>query len=184
MDDHLRTLRVGVTGHMDLDAETMHLVAEALRAHLIGLCATRPTGMVGVSCLAPGADRIFAHVLLDLGGRLEVIMPSDEYNADEYNTASADSDPDCGPLDPDCGPVLADLLRRAESVRAIDTPRARPQVYVAANDAMLDSIDSLIAVWNGVASAKLGGTAHVVDTARSRSIPVTVIWPEGATRRS
>lgn len=165
-------MRVGVTGHMDLGPETTDLVAEALRAHLLELRETRPADMIGVSCLAPGADRIFARILLDMGGRLEVIMPSGEYTAEL-------ADPG-----PDGDPALAELLSRADFVRPIAAPLARPQVYVAVNDAMLESVDSLVAVWNGVASTKLGGTAHVVYTARSRSIPVKIIWPEGATRQS
>jgi hypothetical protein len=170
-DTRSQTVRVGVTGHMDLDPETTNLVTEALRTHLRELRPAQPEDMVGVSCLAPGADRIFARILLELGGRLEVIMPSGEYGAE-----SADPDPDGGP-------ALAELLQQAESVHPIDKPQARPQIYVAANDAMLASIDSLVAVWNGATSTKPGGTAHVVDTARSRSIPVTVIWPQGATRQ-
>lgn len=159
----------------------MRLVGQALRVYLLELRAARPTDMVGVSCLAPGADRIFAHVLLALGGRLEVIMPSGEYD-DEPTAVGPTAGPGGGAAD--CGPVFAELLRQAKSVRTIKRPRARPQVYVAVNNAMLDSIDSLVAVWNGVASTKPGGTAHVVDTARLRAIPVTVIWPEGATRQS
>lgn len=163
-----RDLRIGITGHMDLDAPTLRFVADALRACLTELSRHCPGTVVGVSCLAPGADRVFAHVLLESGGRLEAILPAGEYDVDD---AAQD------------GPSLAELLRRAASVRTIRSPRARPQVYVAANDAMLDSIDSLFAVWNGDRSDKLGGTAHVVETARSRRIPVTVIWPEGASRR-
>lgn len=159
-------MRVGVTGHMDLGPETTDLVAEALRLHLLKLRETGPSHMVGVSCMAPGADRIFARILLDMGGRLEVIMPSGDYNA-----KSAD-------------PSLAALLDRADSVRPIHEPQARPDVYVAVNDAMLASIDSLVAVWNGVPSTKLGGTAHVVRSARARRIPVEIIWPDGSTRES
>lgn len=168
-DADSRVMRIGITGHMDIGPETMRLVADALRMYLLELDETRTRGMVGVSCLAPGADRIFADVLLDLGGRLEVIMPLGEYS-DE--TAQFDD-----------GPVLGELLRRAESVRAIESPQGRPQAYVATNEAILDSIDSLVAVWNGVTSEKPGGTAHMVRTARSRRIPVTVIWPEGAKRQ-
>ncbi|MBS2963238.1 hypothetical protein KGA66_09285 [Actinocrinis puniceicyclus] len=162
-----RTVRVGVTGHMDLGPETVRLVAEALRGHLRGLGADA-AGLVGVSCLAPGADRIFARVLLDLGGRLEVILPSAGYRDQ--------TDEDCAPSS------FAALLRQADSVRAIEGPTATPHTYVAANDAMLASVDSLVAVWDGHRSAKPGGTAHVVEIARSRRMHVAVIWPPGARR--
>lgn len=174
---------------MDLDAATMRFVADALRLRLSELSLRCRGTLVGVSCLAPGADRVFARVLLESGGRLEVILPAGEYGGDGYDgseyeggdarAAAAGADA----ADTTAGPSLTELLERAASVRVIESPRARPQAYVAANDVMLDSIDSLFAVWNGVESGKPGGTAHVVETARSRHIPVTVIWPEGASRQ-
>lgn len=35
--------------------------------------------LVGVSCIARGADSVFAQVVLDVGGRLEVVLPSRNY---------------------------------------------------------------------------------------------------------
>lgn len=37
-------------------------------------------------------------------------------------------------------------------------------------------------VWDGGPSGGHGGTGDVVDAARERGIPVTVVWPEGAAR--
>lgn len=166
-----RVVRIGVTGHMDLTSSSLRLVAQALQAHLNALVRAGRRRIVGVSCLAPGADRVFAQVLLELGGQLEAIIPPGDYT-DHPGSAG----------DGEC-PTLEELVGRAMSVRRMTRPLARPQAYVAANDAMLATIDSLVAVWNGERSEKLGGTAHVVQTARSRSIPVTVIWPTGAERR-
>lgn len=166
-----RVMRVGVTGHMDLAPGSVHLVEQALHTHLHALSRTARQSIVGVSCLAPGADRVFAHVLLELGGRLEAIIPPGDY-ADHPGSPGLEN----------C-PSLDELLGRAMSVRWMTRPLDRPEAYVAANDAMLDTIDSLVAVWNGERSDKRGGTAHVVQTARSRRIPVTVIWPAGAQRR-
>ena len=38
------------------------------------------------------------------------------------------------------------------------------------------------AVWDGEPARAYGGTADVVAEARKRGIPVTIIWPEGASR--
>jgi hypothetical protein len=62
------TVRVGVTGHMNLSDETVPLVAEALRDYL-GTFDT--ASLVGISCPARGADTVFAEVVIELGGRLE-----------------------------------------------------------------------------------------------------------------
>ena len=45
-----------------------------------------------------------------------------------------------------------------------------------------DRSSVLVAVWDGQPSRGLGGTADVVAYARQRSVPVTVTWPEGASR--
>lgn len=41
--------------------------------------ACRAAEVVGITGLAPGADFVFAGVLIVLGGRLEVILPSADY---------------------------------------------------------------------------------------------------------
>ncbi len=51
-----------------------------------------------------------------------------------------------------------------------------------ASNAMLDRADRLFAVWDGKPARGYGGTADVVSEARKRGLPVTIIWPEGATR--
>lgn len=165
-----RPLRVGVTGHTDLSEATTRLVAEALREQLRLLVGTssecRP--FAGVSCLARGSDCVFAEVVLGLGGSLEVILPSADYFASQVSDRYEG--------------VFDGLLRRAGSVRNAGCATAGPQAYAAANDLLLDSVDRLFAVWDGIASDEVGGTAHAVGVARTRRLPVTVIWPEGAQR--
>lgn len=60
--------RIGITGHSNLTVESVPWVAEALRAELALLAGD---GLVGVSCLARGADQLFARAVLELGGALE-----------------------------------------------------------------------------------------------------------------
>jgi hypothetical protein len=166
-----RTTRVGVTGHLDITDATARRVATEMRRHLLGLCRpgiTCSDQLVGVTCLAKGADSIFAQVLIELGGRLEVIVPAANYREIQNGPDPA---------------VFDAMLRQAASVRTMPAARAEEKAYVAANHAMLDAIDELIAIWDGVPAGFAGGTAAVVRTARDRDIPVTVIWPDGAQRR-
>ena len=51
-----------------------------------------------------------------------------------------------------------------------------------AGKVVVDRSSVLLAVWDGQPSRGLGGTADVVAYARQRGVPVTVIWPEGASR--
>lgn len=170
-----RTLRrIGITGHLDLTSDTRRLVAAELRRHLLALLGEhggepeRATSeLTGVSCLARGADSVFAEVLIGLGGRLEVILPSSDYRRVHVSADDA--------------PLFDSLLASAANVRVMPAPEAGPKAYVAANNAMLDKVDALVAVWDGESGAE-GGTGHVVEEARARRIPVTVVWPKGSRR--
>lgn len=158
-------MRVGVTGHMNLSDDSVPLIADAVRAHLSTLDVS---SLVGVSCLARGADSIFAEVVIELGGRLEVVLPSSDYREAKVK--------------PDHAPQFDRLLGQAAEVRTMPFGSANRDAYVAANEAVLGSIDQLVAVWDGRPSPDKGGTAGAVEDARARGVDVRVIWPEGATR--
>ncbi|BCK58630.1 hypothetical protein NWFMUON74_64020 [Nocardia wallacei] len=158
-------MRVGVTGHMNITAETVPLVyAEVVR---VLERAGDPAELVGISCIARGADSVFAQAVLDVGGRLEVVIPSRNYRERKVK--------------PDHAGQFDDLLRCAESVRVMDFADADADAYEAANDAVLGSCDLLVAVWDGQ-SGERSGTGSVVALARERGLPVEVVWPEGAMR--
>ncbi len=70
--------RVEVTGHRGLSPHTQALIAAALRTELEPYAGTE-TELVGVSCLAGGPDQLFARIVLDLGGILEVVVPDQHY---------------------------------------------------------------------------------------------------------
>jgi hypothetical protein len=54
--------------------------------------------------------------------------------------------------------------------------------YLAASEAVLVTVDRLVAVWDGKPADGHGGTGDVVAAAHDRNLPVTVVWPEGAAR--
>jgi hypothetical protein len=58
---------IAVTGHLNLTEPTVPLVRAELRRLLSG---HRPGTLTGLSCLAPGADTLFAEEVLAAGGRL------------------------------------------------------------------------------------------------------------------
>ncbi|GAA2880923.1 hypothetical protein GCM10010517_43710 [Streptosporangium fragile] len=157
-------LRIGVTGHMNLTPNAARLVFDALRSHLVEIADE----VTGVSCIARGADSLFAEAVLETGGALEVVLPSRDYRDTKVN--------------PDHAEQFDRLLSKATRVRTMDFSRASREAYVAANEAMLGSVDELVAVWDGQPAVDRGGTASVVANARQRGVRVTVIWPEGAAR--
>jgi hypothetical protein len=157
-------MRIAVTGHRGLPAATEQLVDQAIREQLAA-CTGRD--MVGVSNLADGADQLFAQAVLDAGGQLEVIIPAALYRDGLPKSAHASYDT---------------LLSKASTVHRLDRVESTQDAHMAASTVMLDAADRLFAVWDGQPARGYGGTADVVAEARKRGLPVTIIWPEGATR--
>lgn len=153
---------LAITGHRGLPRETEQLVDTALRDEL-----TTTGELVGLSCLADGADSLFAQAVLDHGGQLVVIIPAVQYRDG---------------LPEDHHPVYDALIARASKIVRLDHVESTSQSHMDASLAMLERTDRLIAVWDGEPARGYGGTADIVDAARDRELPVTVIWPPGARR--
>ncbi|MGW3293765.1 hypothetical protein ACWC9S_07350 [Streptomyces xiamenensis] len=156
---------IAVTGHMDLADDTLPLVRTALRE---AIAPHARSGLVGISCIARGADSLFADVVLELGGTLVVVVPSRDYRQAKVKPVhAADFDR---------------LSAAAGEVLVMPCDSAGRDAYVAANAVLLERADRLVAVWDGVPPTGKGGTADVVEQAREAGLPVEVIWPVGASR--
>ncbi|MBB6121186.1 hypothetical protein [Nocardiopsis algeriensis] len=156
-------IRIGVTGHRGLSPDLDRAVTALVRDHL------RPYGcdMVGLSCLADGADTAFAQAVLDAGAPLEAVVPARGYRL---------------ALPPEHRPVYDRLLSRAVLVHELDRTESTPQAHLEAGQLLVERCDRLVAVWDGRPARGPGGTADVVAHALARHRPVTVLWPEGAHR--
>jgi len=155
--------RIAISGHRGLSSPTAQLVDKAIRAAL----AEHSPDVTGISCLADGADQIFARAVTDLGGTLEAVIPAAEYREK---------------LPEDSHPGYDDLIARAADVHRLPFTESTPESHMAASKLMVDEADELYAVWDGKPARSYGGTADVVAYARERGTPVRVIWPDGAQR--
>lgn len=157
-------VRIGISGHRGLPADTVALVNAALRAEI---ARHRADELTGISCIADGADSIFAQAVLDHGGQLEVVVPAQHYRdhlpADHHATYDK-------------------LISAASTVHELDYIESTSEAHMAASERLLDTIDQLIAVWDGQPARGYGGTADVVNEAHERGMHVTIIWPDHATR--
>lgn len=156
-------MRIGITGHSNLSQDSVPLVLDALRALLADARA-----LVGVTCLARGADQVFAHAVLDVGGEIEVVLPAADYRARKVK--------------PDNAAEFDTLLGKAAAVTTMPFEQSDRDAYMAASEHVLACVDRLVAVWDGQPSGGHGDTADVAAAAQQRGIPVTVIWPDGARR--
>ena len=65
---------IGFTGHQALTPGTRQLICVGIREDL-----QSQHNIIGLTSLAAGADQVFAETVLDLGGRLIVVVPSQHY---------------------------------------------------------------------------------------------------------
>ncbi|MBB6172058.1 nucleoside 2-deoxyribosyltransferase [Nocardiopsis mwathae] len=155
--------RIAITGHRGLPPDVAQAVDTALRDHL----APFDGDMVGMSCLADGADAIFARAVVDAGAPLEVVVPAEAYR---------------DALPAEHHPEYDALLRRAVLVHRLPHLESTPEAHMDAGRHMVDHCDELVAVWDGGPSRGEGGTADVVGYANAQECPVVVVWPQGARR--
>ncbi|MFI5910771.1 hypothetical protein [Dactylosporangium sp. NPDC051541] len=156
-------MRIGITGHTNLTDGT----AEAIYAALLAELSAAGPGLIGVTCLADGADQLFARAVDAVGGTYEVILPAPDYRR---------------LVAPDRRDDFDTLLAAAATVVPTGERHAGRRAYVAANHIMLARVDRLLAVWDGHDHGPPGGTADVVTRARAAALPLKVIWPAGARR--
>lgn len=157
--------RIGVTGHIRLTTGSADLVYAALAEALADYA---PGEVHGVTCLAGGADQLFAEAVLARRGTYEVVVPAIDY-------------PRAG-IEPDNRGTFHRLLRMASDVSVLRRLRSDQAAYVEASDEVLRRCDVLIAVWDRGAQTPASCTGAVAETAARLGIPVRVIWPEGAAR--
>ncbi|MEY2471594.1 MAG: hypothetical protein QOK28_923 [Actinomycetota bacterium] len=165
-------VRVGVTGHRDIDASCARLAAaidKVLRC--VHAWAAQPspgsvTSLVVVSSLAEGADRLAAQAGLDRGASLEAVLPFTGKRF-ENDFASAESRAE-----------FRSLLAQAANTKVVQAGDDEHR-YRAAAELVVRRSDALIAVWNGEKTDHLAGTWPTIDYARKTGKPVFWITPDG-----
>jgi hypothetical protein len=152
-------MRVGITGHQRLqNPEDWEWVRQELNTLLRYL----PQPLIGVTCLAIGADQLFADAVLLNGGELEAVIPFPEY-AKNFEGA--------GKLE------YQRLLNRSCRVTILQKKSSAEEAYFEAGKVVANSSDFIIGVWNGEAAAGLGGTADVIRYAMQKSKSVVHFNP-------
>jgi hypothetical protein len=101
------------------------------------------------------------------GGTLEVVVPAKEYRAGLPDSAR---------------PQYDKLISIASVVHRCPHQESTSEAHMDASRFMVEHADRLIAVWDGKPARSYGGTADVVTYAREKGVPVSVVWPEGASR--
>jgi hypothetical protein len=151
-------MKIGVTGHRQFEDPTVLAWVESrIRAKL-----KEYAPIYGLTSLAKGADQIFARVVLELGGKLEAVLPFPKYAdfADPAEKAGFDA-----------------LIGSCDQVITLPFAGSKEQSYLAAGQYVADHCELLIAVWDGMPAGGVGGTADVVAYALGKKIEVHQINP-------
>lgn len=159
--------KLAVTGHMELSEETVPLVRAELERLLRSF---EPSGLVGLSCIAAGADSLFAETVLAAGGRLVAVLPSRDYRE--------------ATVKPEHAETFDRLSAAADEMLVMPYETADREAYQAANAVLLERADRLVAIWDGQPTSEPGGDiAGIVAQARSAGLAVDMVWPAGAKRQ-
>jgi hypothetical protein len=155
-------MRVGVTGHRSYHRSD--LVAHRI-ADVVGDLASGREPLELWTSLAEGADREVAKAALAVDATLVAVLPmcADDYRSDFADAAS------CAEFES----LLAVATRVI--VTGSDAGGDRAAAYERAGMVMLDTVEVLIAVWDGKPSRGRGGTAETIAAARSRGLDVMVV---------
>ncbi len=164
-DSSDQTRRIGISGHQGLAPDVIAYVTQEIKSRLAAI-----PGVTGISSLAEGADQLFAKCVLDVGGSLEVIVPSKDYRS-TFTDQAARREYD-------------HLLTLASRVTTLSFPAPSEKAFLAAGKAIVDSCEVLFAVWDGQPARGSGGTADIVEYAQQLGRDTVVIWPAGVLRQA
>ena len=157
-------MRIGVTGHQDIPPAALAYVIEGINSVLDQV----NDDLIGISSLAIGADQFFASHVLDRGGRLEVVLPCKGYEKTFYSVKDLE--------------YFHSLLDRAATVETLNFTEPSAEAYLAAGYRVADLSELLLAIWDGQPARGTGGTADIVEYARSRGKRFELVWPVGIVR--
>lgn len=143
---------MAVSGHTDLRAQDVPALSDAVRRALTDVRARCPrTEVLLLTPLAEGADRLAARAALDLG--IPIIcalpLPPDDYRKDFADAASVRD--------------FDELHARARRSFVVPGGSAvRPDCYARAGAFNIQHCHLLVALWDGTATGKPGGTGELV----------------------
>jgi hypothetical protein len=151
---------VGFTGHRQLvDADA---TGRAIAAALAQLRQETPGDWIGLSSVATGSDQVFVAQVLALEMSWHAILP----------LPRSDFREDFAPAE---WARVEQLLTRAGHVRVINENGSREDGYLDCGMETVNGADVLIALWDGQPARGKGGTADVVDYAKSIGKPVLIL---------
>jgi len=124
------------------------------------------------SGVAQGTDTVFLETGRSLDMPVHVILPLAEEEFSRDFTSSEDWTRSQAQLD------LAKQRPGPDSVHTVPGESTRPECYFNQAIHMLNAVDVLVVVWDGLPARGLGGTQQIADQAKAMGLPVIFIDPQ------
>jgi hypothetical protein len=155
-------MKVGVSGHRWREGANWDWVRASIKDIVLN-----SSSVSGYTSLAPGADQIFAEIMLEEGRKLIAVVPVFKGKIELEDTEKAAFD---------------QLYSKAH--RVIRVAGASPDdAFFKAGKKVSDSVDQMIFVWDGEPSRGLGGTADIVSYAAKKRKKGVILDPIACTIR-
>ena len=151
---------VGFSGHRHLADPAG--TARAIRGALDALRAQVPGEWIAFSSIARGGDQLFVQQARAIGLSWHAILPLSHA---EFATD----------FTPDEWSVVEETLATADHLKVITENGDRKDAYLDCGIETVNGSDVLIAVWDGDSARGKGGTAEVVEYAKTIGKPVMII---------
>lgn len=155
---------IGVTGHQDIPENALVFIKEGIAKELDRIGGE----FTGISSLAEGADQLFAETVLQMGGRLHVVIPCLKYER---------TFEDGKPL-----MRFRKFLNMADTVETLNHTHPSESAFLDAGRRVVALSQILVAVWDGQEARGKGGTADIVAYAHEQGTEIVVVWPPAMTR--
>lgn len=154
---------MGVTGHQNIPEQALPFLQSEIKKILFSFDRVEC-----VTSLAVGADQLLAKCVLENGGSVHAVIPCENYEEtfDSNYTLQA----------------YNFFLAKASIVDILHHKNPSEDAFYDAGCRVADLSEILLAIWDGKKANGKGGTADIVEYAKSKGKKVIVLWPEGLNR--
>jgi hypothetical protein len=168
--ERISKLRIGIAGHRILAPQ--HDLDESIIkvCDFIHQVYPERTWLV-YSSLAEGADCLFAQHALQYPGVelfIPLPLPDEEYLLDFHSEKAI--------------LIFKTLYGQASDIYQLPPTTNREEAYQAAGEYIVNSVDIMVAIWDGRKEHGAGGTGFVVRLAQQRHLPIA--WIKAGNRRT
>jgi len=156
-------MKIGLTGHQNIGSKSDIKWVKGVLSEEI----EKQNITCGISCLAVGADQLYAEILKVRHLPFIVIIPSDGYETTFDETSEL--------------PEYKRLLLTAEEIIRMKFSSPTEEAFYAAGKEVVNRSEMMFAIWNGKKAQGLGGTADIVEFAKAQRKKIIHINPVNRT---